>query len=242
MTTDIQKINDEVTKELANKETFNTLLAITFKGLEPENVKLAIVEGMIRGFTFKDFLEKNVYAIAFKNHSTGKQEYSLITSIDYLRKRGMNSGIVGTSLPIYEEKEGRIISCSISVKRKINAVDIGEFFAKVYFVEYTTGKNQWTSKPRTMIAKVAEAHALRKACPEELSQMYTADEMGDRVVEAKVVEKVEPIDIKKLEEKLASSKSQAELKANWIALPQEAKEKLTKLKDELKDDLKKVLI
>lgn len=243
MSTDIQKYQEEVTKELANKETFNLLVATTFKGLTEENVRQAIVEGMIRQFTFKDFLEKNVYAIPFNNKTTGKQEYSLITSIDFMRKRGMKSGVIGVSLPAYEEtKEGKIISCSISVKRKINATDTGEFFAKVYFDEYTTKQNQWTSKPRTMIAKVAEAHALRKACPEEMSQMFTAEEMGEKAAPAKPAGAIAPPaaapdDTSAFEAKLKACTNLDDLKKEFIALPPAVKVKLTPLKDQIKATL-----
>ena len=64
-TTSIQTITAIVTKELANKETMQALVATTFKGLEADNVKQAMIEGMMRGYTFQDFLEKNVYAIPF---------------------------------------------------------------------------------------------------------------------------------------------------------------------------------
>jgi hypothetical protein len=232
MTTDIQKINDEVTRELANKETFNTLLAITFKGLEPENMKLAIVEGMIRGFTFQDFLEKNVYAIGFKNRTTGKQSYSLVVSIDKARKIGMKSNVIGKSVPVYEERDGAIISCSVTIKRKVGN-DIGEFSSKVYFAEYTKGRDLWTEKPRTMIAKVAEMHALRMACPEEMSQVYVEEEV-EKTIEATFTEKLDPIDVVEFENKLKAVKSLAELKTVWSAIPFEAKKKLESLKDELK--------
>ena len=246
MSTDIKIINERVTKELANPQVFNTLVATTFKGLEKENIERAMVEGMIRGFTFEDFLEKNVYAVPFMDNNTKKQGYSLITSIDFARKKGMRSGVVGSSEPTYEfDKDGKLISCSVTIKRKVGK-DIGDFTAKVYFCEYTTGKNLWTSKPRTMIAKVAEMHALRKACPEELSQMYTAEEMGDRVIEAQVVEKkpstkapqapekLEPIDIAGYEKKLLACKSLEDLKREWSAMPAEAKKNLEKVKDLVK--------
>lgn len=173
----IEIINAEISRELANEAVGRALLATTFKGLNATSMRQAIMEGMIRGFTFKDFLEKNVYAIPYGNG------YSLITSIDYARKKGMRAGIVGKNAPIFEMDGGHIISCSVTVKRRVKQ-DIGEYTATVYFDEYTTGKNLWTSKPRTMIAKVAEMHALRMACPEELSQTYTEEEMESEAEKA----------------------------------------------------------
>lgn len=197
----LQIINEKINKELTT-ETSRALLATTFKGLTPVVMKQAIMEGMLRGFDFKDFLEKNVYAIPFSGG------YSLITSVDYARKIGMRSGVVGISEPIYEENDKGIVSCTITVKRKVEDT-IGEYTAKVYFAEYTTGRNLWTSKPRTMIAKVAEMHALRKACPEELSQAYTEEEM--------VKETVPPTQeiTDEIKAKVENSKTEEELKAVW---------------------------
>ena len=144
---------------------------------------LAIAEGMTRGFTFKNFLEKDVYAIPFKDG------YSLITSIDYARKLGMRSGVVGKSEPIIEEGlDKKIVSCSVTIERKV-ADYVGKFTAKVYFDEYNTGKNLWVTKPRTMICKVAEMHALRMACPEEMAQVYVEEEMQKEVSEETIDEK-----------------------------------------------------
>ena len=231
MSTDIKIINAQVTKELANKETLQTLVTTTFKGLDETSIKQAMVEGMLRGFTFEDFLQKNVYAIPF-----GKT-YSLVTSVDYARKVGMRSGVVGSSEPTFEEKDGKIISCSVTIKRKVQN-DIGDFTAKVYFDEYKSTKGLWTSKPRTMIAKVAEMHALRKACPEELSQMYTTDELTDiQVVEKKspkAPEKLEPVDVFSYEAKLTGATTLTELKKEWSAIPFEAKTKLEVVKEQMK--------
>jgi phage recombination protein Bet len=51
---------------------------------------------------------------------------------------------------------------------------------EVYASEYSTGKNLWRDKPRTMIQKVAEAHALRRAF--SISGLYSPEEIdtGDR--------------------------------------------------------------
>ena len=54
------------------------------------------------------------------------------------------------------------------------------FEVEVYASEYSTGKNLWHDKPRTMIQKVAEAHALRRAF--SISGLYSPEEIdtGDR--------------------------------------------------------------
>lgn len=185
-------INQEITKELSNPSVARALLATTFRGLDELKMRQALMEGMIRGYKFKDFLVKNIYAIPFADG------YSLITSIDNARKIGMRSGVVGTSSPKYEyDKDGKIVSCEITVKRKIGDY-IGEYSALVFFDEYyKTNKHKnslWDTKPKTMIAKVAEMHALRKACPEELSQIYDeaefdmgrGDNFSERFINAKV--------------------------------------------------------
>jgi len=191
MTTDIVKLQGEINTQIANKEVFNALANITFKGLEPQLIKRAMLEGCLRGFTFQDFLQKNVYAIPFKGG------YSLVTSIDYSRKIGMRSGVCGKSEPIFEEKDGQIISCAVTIKRSVSGI-VGEYTAKVYFNEYTTGRNLWVNKPRTMIAKVAEMHALRSACPEELSQTYIEEEMAKETeietLEDNILEEIKAIE------------------------------------------------
>ena len=218
--TNIKEITVQVNNELSNPETLNALVSTTFKGLSADNVRKAIVEGMMRGFEFKDFLQKNVYAIPYLDG------YSLITSIDYARKIGMRSGVVGTSAPIYEEKDGQIISCTVTVKRKVNDY-IGEYSATVYFSEYNTGRNLWIKKPRTMIAKVAEVHALRKACPEELSQSYVEEEF-------ELPKEPAVLDTKEYEDKLKNTKTLEELRNVFASLSGEMKKKLRPLADELK--------
>ena len=172
---------NEVMAETSTKSAQQKLLATVFSGFKVEQMQMAILEGRMRGFTFQDFLNKKVYPIKYGN------TYSLVTSIDHNRKIGMKNGVVGISTPTFVTEKGKdgkekIISCSVTVKKIFPSSHIGEFTAEVYFDEYTTGKNLWLSKPRTMIAKVAEMHALRKACPEDLSQHYTAEEMEKETI------------------------------------------------------------
>lgn len=231
---EIAIINEEVKQQLANPEVLQTLIATTFKGVNQALVPQAIVEGRIRGFTFKDFLEKNIYAVPYG------QQYSLVTSIDYARKVGMRSGVIGKSAPQYEERQTadnktQLISCTITIKRRVKE-DVGEYTAKVYFNEYSTGKNLWTTKPRTMIAKVAEMHALRMACPEELSQAYSEEEVEQEIKPAAAVPTLTEEQIVNYSVKLESAGGLPELMDTWATLPAEAKTNTTLVakKEELK--------
>lgn len=168
-------LNNEIKKHLEDPAVVRALLATTFKEFDEKLMRQAMLEGMFRGFSFKNFLQKDLYAVKYKDRVKGTDTYSLITSIDFARKIGMRSGVIGKSAPSFEMDGKKIESCSVTIKRRVGK-DIGEFTSTVYFQEYNTDKNQWASKPRTMIAKVAEMHALRMACPEEMSQLYTMEE------------------------------------------------------------------
>lgn len=193
----VQKVNQELAEQFSDKDTVRTLLTTTFKGMSELTMKKAILEGMIRGFNFKDFLNKDVYAISYGN------DYSLVTSIDYIRKIAAQNGLVGKSAPIYVQ-DGDDMTCSITVKRQVNSV-IGEYTSLVYFSEYTTKKNQWITKPRTMLAKVAEMHALRMAFPEEFAKSYVEEERQADHTTAKNV--VEEIDLEGIKEKFEECKT-----------------------------------
>lgn len=240
---DLTVITKEVEVSIQDPQVQATLLSTVFKGFALPMMKAAIVEGRIRGFDFKDFLEKNIYAIPYG------QGYSLVTSVDYARKVAMRSGIAGITEPIYEEDgKGELVACSVTVKRVVSG-HLGEFTAKVYFKEYYAGnKNEdgstktnkwgemkptlWDTKPRTMIAKVAEMHALRKACPEELSQAYVEEEMIKETIS------VEPaFDISPYKAKIEATTTGEELRRVWSALPIQAKEGLRGLANERREAL-----
>lgn len=221
----LEIINKEINTELTNESVSKALLATTFKGLTPVIMKQAIMEGMMRGFTFKDFLEKNVYAIPFKGG------YSLITSIDYVRKLAMRSGLFGKSEPKFVEDEKGIVSCTITIKRKVGN-DIGDYTTTVFFNEYSAKGNLWITKPHTMIAKVAEMQALRSAFPEEMAKNYIEEEMQKEISSETQEEKEAKFE--EYANKLEEAKTVEELRDIYNSLSGVAKKALRPLADKLK--------
>lgn len=171
--------------EVSNPKVMGELMRTTFKGLpDQETVKQAIMEGMVRGFTIADFLKKKIYATPFWNSKERKMGYALVEAISNVREIAMKSGQTGKSEPRYEyDDQGNILSCSITIYKK-DGHDNG-YTSKVFFKEYekpptkkqdgTETPGMWQTKPHTMIAKVAEMHALRSAFP-ELAQSYIEEE------------------------------------------------------------------
>jgi phage recombination protein Bet len=121
-----------------------------------------------------DPLMKQLYFIKYGQGDRAKVSY--VTSIDGYRIIAHRTGLFsGIDAPKYEkDAQGNVSHCTVSVYR------VGSdrpFSATVKMSEYSTGQNLWKTMPETMIAKVAEAHALRKAFPQDLSGIYTTDEM-----------------------------------------------------------------
>lgn len=105
----------------------------------------------------------------------GKHVYHM--SIDGLRSRAAATGeYAGSDVPVFEDV-GDDLLCTVVVYRMVSGQRC-PFGAQALLSEYSTGRNLWASKPRIMLAKVAESLALRKGYPEKLSGLYEASELG----------------------------------------------------------------
>lgn len=114
-------------------------------------------------------------------------QLSIQTSIDGFRLIAERSGkYAGQIGPLWADEQGNWSDVWLGSKppfaAKVGVIrkDFKEpLFAVARFDEYANQTNPiWKKLPTTMLAKCAESAALRKAFPQELSGLYTADEMS----------------------------------------------------------------
>ena len=156
----------------------------------PDELKLFLYQAQRTGL---DALSRQIYCI-HRNVKQGNgwgKKMTIQTSIDGFRVIAERSGNYGgQSEPEFTEKDGTLLSCKVSVFRFHNETRYEAAVGVAYWAEYcqTTqdGKPMglWAKMPHTMLSKVAEALALRKAYPQDLSGLYTGDEMEQATVPA----------------------------------------------------------
>jgi len=122
-----------------------------------------------------DPLSRQIYFIK----RSGKM--TIQTGIDGFRAVADRTGqYIGSSDAVFEETNNSPIKATVTVNKVVQGV-IGNFTATARWSEYYPGKSQgfmWDKMPHTMLGKCAEALALRKAFPSQLSGLYTGDEMA----------------------------------------------------------------
>lgn len=157
-----------------NKEKLDLIRKTIANTVTPDEFELFIAMARASGL---DPLQRQIYAVSRQGKMTVQ------TGIDGYRLIADRTGKhMGTKGPFIEMGEGKYpISAKVIVLKLVHG-HIVEFEATCYWEEYAPIFNgklgaMWEKMPRTMLGKVAEALALRRAFPANLSGLYTSEEM-----------------------------------------------------------------
>ncbi len=173
MNSNLPAITEEWTmKEFGwTKSQFEVVHNTYFKGMTMDDIKIF---GHVCKHTGLDPFLKQIYPVMRQNKLT------IQTAIDGYRAIAERTKryAPGKEPSFIYNKEGFVYSSTAYVKKMTEDGTWHEVAATAYFSEYNPGVGPfWKKMPHAMIAKCAEALALRKAFPEQLSGIYTKEEM-----------------------------------------------------------------
>jgi phage recombination protein Bet len=155
---EIQVLKDTVCKGLTDAELKVFAYAVRRTGLDP--------------------FMRQLYAVKRKNKD-GTFSMTIQTGIDGYRLTADRTGLyAGSDDPVLDNEETPN-KAVVTVYKMVQGVRC-PFTASARWNEYYPGQAQgfmWDKMPCLMLGKVAEALALRKAFPAELSGIYTTEEM-----------------------------------------------------------------
>lgn len=130
-----------------------------------------------------DPFARQIYAIKRWDNQERREVMGVQVSIDGLRLIAERTERYAPGpKPTFRTEDGQLVATAYVkkwVRNEWHVVDTDAFWNE-YVVLKKDGKPNfiWATKPRIMLAKCAEALALRKAFPQELGGLYTDDEMG----------------------------------------------------------------
>lgn len=144
-----------------------------------------------------DPFRKQIYAIHRRDSRLGRDVMAIQTGIDGYRLIAERSGLyVGNDDPVFVEGDPYPRIAKVTVWKLVGDQPRA-FTASARWREYYPGEggkgSMWRRMPHVMLGKVAEALALRKAFPGDLSGLYTHEELDQAQdpihVEARVVDR-----------------------------------------------------
>lgn len=196
---------------------------------------------------------KQIYFV--KRWAQGRGEvWAPQVSIDGMRAMAERTGKYdGQDEPEFVEENGAVVKCTVRVYRKDwKRPAVGVAYFKEYVQKTKEGKPTkfWNDMPHTMLAKCAESLAMRKAFPEDMGGLYTAEEMSQAdklpydadgvIVEAPKSENdlTPELTVSEAADRMAKAQSMGELQEafadaykHFAKLTQEQRDKVVALKD-----------
>jgi len=163
------------------------------------------------------------------------QQMTIQTGIDGFRLIADRTGryCAGREPSFQYDKNGQLVSATSYIKKQTQDGTWHEVSGVAFYAEYAqknydgTPTKFWQQMPHVMLAKCAETIALRKGFPEDLSGIYTNEEMAQ--ADTVEVNPISPqVNVKRVDIGMAqviSSEQIAELEALISQIPEEAKEK-----------------
>ncbi len=128
---------------------------------------------------------RQIYMIGRYDKRSQRDRYTVQTGIDGYRLIADRTGLyAGSEEEWTDGGQGRFPRSATVTVWKIVQGNLRPFKATAHWDEYVqtnrdgSPSQMWARMPRLMLAKCAEALALRKAFPQELSGIYTAEEMA----------------------------------------------------------------
>ena len=171
-----------MSNELQVTEAYNIVITPEQKELVKKTVFPDATDAELQLFFF-DCTRRGIHPLDKLIHPTKRNgKYTPITSIDLFRQRASESGEhMGTDDATYTGEPGqKDFSASVTVYKHLRGEKCA-FTATARWSEYFPGEKQgfmWQKMPHLMLAKCAEALALRKAFPQQLHGLYTNEEVA----------------------------------------------------------------
>lgn len=133
-----------------------------------------------------DPFAKQIYLVPRWDNKEKKEIWTPQTSIDGQRLVAERTGryCPGKESTFTYDKNGQLLSATAYVKKQTVDGTWHEVSATAYWSEYVQKTkdgqptSMWRDKPHIMLSKCAESLCLRKCFPNELSGVYTSEEMG----------------------------------------------------------------
>jgi phage recombination protein Bet len=153
-----------------SEEEVRLIKATVAADLNPEEFKAFVYVARERHL---NPLLKQIYAIKYGGKVTHQ------TSIDGFRAIAARTKLhAGTDDAVFEGTPSTAgFRATVTVWKLVGGVRC-PFVATARWEEYNPGQGLWKKMPHSQLGKCSEALALRKAFPEDLGGLYTADEMA----------------------------------------------------------------
>jgi phage recombination protein Bet len=165
------------------REQIDLIKRTVARGASDDELKLFLHMAKRTGL---DPFARQIYCIKRWNSDAGGYVMTTQTGIDGYRLMAERTGryAPGKDHEFKYDAQGHLVSATARVMKQ-SGDQWFEITATARFDEYVQktkdGKPTmiWATKPHIMLGKCAEALALRRAFPQELSGLYVEDEMGD---------------------------------------------------------------